>query len=601
MAEVLIQPKEGYIIDYISGKQVKASPEEVEATQVFSRILVEDYGYPKEHIQTRPQFFVKVRPSDTKKEYPVDIAVFNDRDKTDDSLYLIVECKKKNRKDGRTQLENYLTLSKANLGVWFNGEERFYLLKQNTDDGRVLFKEIPNIPKYGERLEDIGAIKREDLIVTHNLKSTFKAIRNYLAANAIGATRDEVLAQQLINLIFCKIFDERFTAPKSIVRFRVGLNESNADVRERVDKLFSDVKAKYKEVFTKEDTINLDDNSIAYIVGELQNYCLVDAERDVLADAFETFIDHALKGGQGQFFTPRNVVKMMVEILDPDDSDMIIDPACGSGGFIIESLRYVWNKIIGRYKAMGWTDTAILEEKIDVANKCIRGIDKDYFLSKIAKSYMAIMGDGKGGVFCEDSLERSENWGDKTRQKIHLGDFSVVLTNPPFGSKIPVTGEDKLKQYELAHKWKNKKGTNDWEKMKLADKEAPQILFIERCYQLLKNGGRMAIVLPDGVFGNNQLGYIRRFIMERFRLVAVIDIPLETFMPNTGTKTSILIVQKMKKADIPADYPVFMCVAETCGHDRRGNLKEEDDISNISMLFKEWSDKNNFSFKDYGK
>lgn len=601
MAEEQIQLKEGYIIDYISEQPVKASPEEVQATQVFSRVLVEDYGYPKPHIQTRPQFHVKVRPSDTKKEYPVDIAVFSDSERTDDSLYLIVECKKKNRKDGRTQLENYMTLSKANLGVWFNGEERFYLLKQNTDDGRVLFKEIPNIPKFGERLEDIGAIKREDLIVTHNLKSTFKAIRNYLAANAIGATRDEVLAQQLINLIFCKIFDERFTSPKSIVRFRVGLNEGRKDVRERIEKLFSDVKAKYKEVFTKEDVINLDDNSIVYIVGELQNYCLVDAERDVLADAFETFIDHALKGGQGQFFTPRNVVKMMVEILDPDDSDVIIDPACGSGGFIIESLRYIWNRIIDRYKNMGWTETAILEEKIDVANKCIRGIDKDYFLSKIAKSYMAIMGDGKGGVFCEDSLERPENWGDKTRQKVHLGDFSVVLTNPPFGSKIPVTGEDKLKQYELAHKWRNTKGTNEWKKDKLADKEAPQILFIERCYQLLKNGGRMAIVLPDGVFGNNQLGYIRRFIMQRFRLVAVIDIPLETFMPNTGTKTSILIVQKMKAEDIPHDYPVFMCVAETCGHDRRGNLKEEDDIAQISTLFKKWAIENHFTFKDYGK
>ena len=601
MAEALIQPKEGYIIDYISGQQVKASPEEVEATQVFSKILVEDYGYPKTQIQTRPQFHVKVRPSDTKKEYPVDIAVFSITEKTDDSIYLIVECKKKNRKDGRTQLENYLTLSKANLGVWFNGEERFYLLKQNTDDGRVLFKEIPNIPKFGEKLEEIGAIKREALIVTHNLKSTFKAIRNYLAANAIGATRDEVLAQQLINLIFCKIFDERFTPPKSTVRFRVGLNESNADVRERIEKLFSDVKAKYKEVFTKEDVISLDDNSIAYIVGELQNYCLVDAERDVLADAFETFIDHALKGGQGQFFTPRNVVKMMVEILDPDDNDMVIDPACGSGGFIIESLRYIWNKIITRYKEMGWTDTAILEEKIDVANKCIRGIDKDYFLSKIAKSYMAIMGDGKGGVFCEDSLERPENWGTKTQQKIDMGKFDVVLTNPPFGSKIPVTGEDKLKQYELAHKWKNKKDTNDWEKGKLADKEAPQILFIERCYQLLKNGGRMAIVLPDGVFGNNQLGYIRQFIMQRFRLVAVIDIPLETFMPNTGTKTSILIVQKMRKEDIPTDYPVFMCVAETCGHDRRGNIKEEDDISQISTVFRSWAKENNFSFKKYGK
>ena len=126
MAEKQIQQiKDGYIFDYISGVQVKASPEEVDATQVFSRILVEDYGYSKKQIQTRPQFHVKVRPSDTKKEYPVDIAVFNDKDKTDDSLYLIVECKKKNRKDGRTQLENYLTLSKANLGVWFNGEERF--------------------------------------------------------------------------------------------------------------------------------------------------------------------------------------------------------------------------------------------------------------------------------------------------------------------------------------------------------------------------------------------------------------------------------------------------------------------------------------------
>lgn len=590
--------KEGYILDYISGQQVKASPEEVEATQVFSRILVEDYGYPKDHIQTRPQFCVKVRPSDTKKEYPVDIAVFSDAEKTDDSIYLIVECKKKNRKDGRTQLEDYLTLSKANLGVWFNGEERFYLLKQNKEDGRVLFKEIPNIPKYGEKLEEIGAIKREDLIVTHNLKSTFKAIRNYLAANAIGATRDEVLAQQLINLIFCKIFDERFTAPKSIVRFRVGLNEKNEEVRERIEKLFSDVKAKYKEVFTNEDSISLDDNSIAYIVGELQNYCLIDAERDVLADAFETFIDHALKGGQGQFFTPRNVVKMMVEILDPDDSEMIIDPACGSGGFIIESLRYIWNNIIARYRQMGWSESAIMEEKIDVANKCIRGIDKDYFLSKIAKSYMAIMGDGKGGVFCEDSLERPENWSTKTRQKIHIGDFNVVLTNPPFGSKIPVTGEDKLKQFDLAHKWKYNKNNKIWEKGKLAEKEAPQILFIERCYQLLKYGGRMAIVLPEGIFGNNLLGYIRNYLLEKGRILAIIDVPIETFMPNTATKTSILVFQKMKKEDIPEDYPIYMAVAETCGHDRRGKSIEDDDIAEISSSFKDWCNSNNISIKN---
>ena len=147
--------KEGYIVDYISGLQVKETPEEVEAVQPFSKILVDDYGYPKELIHTRPQYRVKVRPSDTKKEYPVDIAVFTGKEHKDDEAYIIVECKKKNRKDGRTQLEDYLRLSKAYLGVWFNGEERLYLQKIEKD-GKVLFEEIPNIPRFGERVEDIG-------------------------------------------------------------------------------------------------------------------------------------------------------------------------------------------------------------------------------------------------------------------------------------------------------------------------------------------------------------------------------------------------------------------------------------------------------------
>lgn len=170
---------------------------------------------------------------------------------------------------------------------------------------------------------------------------------------------------------------------------------------------------------------------------------------------------------------------------------------------------------------------------------------------------------------------------------------------PPFGSKIPVEGEEKLKQYELAHKWKYNKKDNTWQMGGLAEKEAPQILFIERCYQLLSDGGRMAIVLPDGVLGNNKLGYIRQYILERFRLVAVIDLPLEAFMPNTQTKTSVLILQKMKKERIPADYPVFMCVAETCGHDRRGMTRDSDDIAQVAKDFKVWAKENNFSFKDY--
>lgn len=586
--------KEEYITDFISGKDVKATPEEVEAVQVFSKQLVEDYNYPKENIQTRPQFRVKVRPSDTKKEYPVDIAVFSNSKKQDDDAYIIVECKKKNRKDGKTQLQDYLRFSKAFLGVWFNGEERLFLRKIEKN-GRIEFEEIPNIPQYGQRVDDIGKYKRKDLKPTHNLKSTFKAIRNHLAGNTVGATRDEVLAQQLINLIFCKIYDEKFTEPDEIVTFRAGVDEDTNEIKNRILDLFKNVKRKYKDVLDQNDTISLDSKSIAYVVGELQNYCLIEAERDVIADAFETFIGHALKGGQGQFFTPRNVVKMMVGILDPTEDELVIDPACGSGGFLIETLKSVWIRLELEGQKYKWSKNNLQEEKMSFAVSNVRGIDKDSFLSKVAKAYMAVLGDGKSGIFCEDSLENPKNWDSKTQQKIHLESFDVLLTNPPFGSKIPVTGEDKLKQFDLGHKWKKNK-ENIWEKGKLKSKEAPQILFIERCLQLLKNKGRMAIVLPDGIYGNVSLEYIRTWILDKARIVAIIDVPLETFQPNTSTKTTIMVLQKLDKKEIPKDYPLFMAVAEKCGHDRRGRELAEDNINEVAAAFHKWAKENNFTF-----
>jgi type I restriction enzyme M protein len=586
---------ENKIIDYISGVELNATPEEVEAVQVFSRQLVEDYGYKKDQIQTRPQFRVKIRPSDTKKEYPVDIAVFKDKNKMEDEVYIIVECKKKNRKDGRSQLEDYLRFSKAGLGVWFNGEERFFLRKFEKG-GRIEFQEIPNIPIAGQRVDDIGKFRQKDLKQTHNLKAIFKSIRNHLAANTVGATRDEVLAQQLINLIFCKLYDEKNTAPNDIVRFRAGVDEKPKDVETRIIEIFKDVKTFLPEVIDEDDRIYLDTNSIVYVVGELQNYSLMNSERDVIADAFETFIGHALKGGQGQFFTPRNVVKMMVDILEPTETDKIIDPACGSGGFLIDALKYVWDIAERKYQKLGWKERQIEKKKIEIATNNFRGLDKDYFLSKVAKAYMNLIGDGTTGILCEDSLENPANWKPETQLKIQLGTFDILLTNPPFGSKIPVSGEEKLKQYELAHQWKKNKDKGGWDKYKIKDKEAPQILFIERCFQLLKDGGKMAIVLPEGTFGNTDLGYIRKFILERARLIAVIDVPLETFMPNTGTKTSILIVKKLDKKEIPSDYPVFMAIAESCGHDRRGNETEQDDINEIANQFNEWKKKVNLNF-----
>ncbi len=556
--------KERHIVDYISSKKIKATPEEIEAVQVFSKILVEDYKYPKKNIKTRPQHRVKVRPSDTKKEYPVDIAIFSDNKKQDKDIYIIVECKKSDRQDGITQLQDYLRFSRAYLGVWFNGRERVFIRKVEKK-GKIEFEKIPNIPIFGQRVDDIGKFKRQDLQPTHNLKATFKSIRNYLAGNAVGATRDEVLAQQLINLIFCKIYDEKFTEPENMVNFRAGINEKDSDIEERVLAIFESVKIKYKEVLN-DDVISLDATSIAYVVGELQSYCLIETERDVIADAFETFIGHALKGGQGQFFTPRNVVKMMVDILDPSDKSLIIDPACGSGGFLIESLRYVWKKIENKGSKYKWSAEHTKEEKMEFAINNIKGVDKDYFLSKVAKAYMIIIGDGKGGIVNEDSLDIPENWKNSTRQKIHLDEADVLITNPPFGTKIPVKGASKLNQYDLGYKWKKDKNKG-YSKGKLKEKEAPQILFIERCLDFLCKGGEMAIVLPEGIFGNTSDRYIWNYLLSKVTIKAIISMPEETFQPNTHFKTSILIA---KKEVTEKDYKFFMGLANTCGHNKNG-------------------------------
>lgn len=591
--------EDGYLIDYISGQEVKATPEEIEATQVFSKILVEDYGYPKKFIQTRPQYRVKIRPSDVKKEYPVDIAIFNSEKKHEDSIYIIVECKQKNRKDGKSQLEDYLRFSKAQLGVWFNGEERLNLRKFEKN-GQIYFEEIPDIPLYNQRVEDIGLYKRKDLIKPTNLKSIFKTMRNYLAGNVVGATRDEVLAQQLINVIFCKIYDEKFTKPEDMISFRAGIEEKEEDVANRIYELFDKVKNKYSDVLDETDSISkeLDPKSINYIVGSLQKYCLKDAERDAIGDAFEVFIGHALKGEQGQFFTPRNVVKMIVDMMDIKLTDKIIDPCCGSGGFLIESLRSIWKKADKEYGKLNWPESEIEIEKQKIAIENFRGIDKDYFLSKVCKAQMAILGDGRAGIFCENSLEVPAVWKRATQEKITLNSFDVLITNPPYGSKIKVVGNNILSQYDLAKKWSFDKKKKEWISGKVKESDAPQYLFVERCLQFLKPGGRMALVLPDGIFGNDKLAYIRNYITQNARILAIIDIPKETFMPHTSTKTSVILMQKNENnSKSNEDYNVFMAVCETCGHDRRGNIDEDkiDDISLVAEKYNNWRKSNDIN------
>jgi type I restriction enzyme M protein len=269
--------KLGYVEDYVSGIDVRATPEELEAVQVFSRRLAEDYDYDKAQIQTRPQFRVRKRPSDEERSFPVDIAIFENERKLEDDLFMIVECKKKTRKDGVAQLKLYLDMSPAQVGVWFNGDEHVYLRKIHHKDGRRTYEEIPNIPRKGQRIEDIGLFKRKDLKRPSNLKAVFRDIRNHLAGNVTGITRDEALAQEIINVLFCKIYDEINTGPDEVVTFRSGIDESPKDVKKRIVDLFDKrTRVEYSDVFDSKDSISLDPASLAYVVGELQNYSILE-------------------------------------------------------------------------------------------------------------------------------------------------------------------------------------------------------------------------------------------------------------------------------------------------------------------------------------
>lgn len=552
------------LVDYISGTIVNSTPEEIDAIQVFSKQLVEDYGYSKKQIQTRPQYRVRTCPSDTTKKYPLDIIVFSNNDKNEENEYIIVECKKKNRRDGVSQLQDYLRLSNAYIGVWFNGNERIFI-KKVEGKGKVAFEVIPNIPKCGQKLEDIGKFKRKDLKPTHNLKVVFNSIRNYLAGNATGTGRDEIIAQQLINLVFCKIYDEKFTNLEDVISFRVSINENSEVVKKRIIEIFNKVKTKYSEVIEVADSISLDADSIKYIVGELQNFCLIESERDIVADAFETFIGYSLKGSQGQFFTPRNVIKLMIKITNPQPNELLIDPACGTGGFLIEGLRSIWNVLDSNAKSYGWSDLALKEEKMSSAIKCINGIEKDDFLSKVTKAYMAILGDGKGGIFCEDSLKNVKEWKSSTQQRIDLNKFDVLLANPPFGKDIKVTGVDKLKQFDLAYNWK-KQGDTFIKTNKLKTEETIQILFIERSLKLITDGGKMAIILPETFFHAPKMRYVLHYMLKNNNIIWMIDLPHNTFRPHNNAKCVVVILEKGKHQQ---EF-INMAVAEEIGHDHLG-------------------------------
>jgi len=404
-------------------------------------------------------------------------------------------------------------------------------------------------------------IHKKDLQPINNLKIIFRDVRDYFAGNVTGITRDEKIVQNIMRLLFCKIYDEKTKHSEQLIDFGNRPNEDVRDFASRITKLFESVKDKYKDIFEKDEEIEILPTDLSFIVSKLEDFYLLDADRDIIADAFEELIGTAFRGGEGQFFTPRNVVQMMIDVLQPQSNEKIIDPACGSGGFLAHILQH------------------LLKNKIN--NHYIAGIDKDLFLSRLAKIYLTLLGESEYHIFCENSLENPKVWNRQTKDYIKLGTFDLILTNPPFGAKIPVVGNDLLKQYDLGHFWKNTNGV--WTLSKeLRDKQPPQILFIERILQLLKIGGRAGIVLPEGIFGNPSDRYIWEHIRQYASVIGVVSLSQETFQPSTHTKTSVVFLEKKKESR----SNVFFAIAKSIGHNKNGKETYKLDGSGTYLIDK---------------
>ncbi len=404
----------------------------------------------------------------------------------------------------------------------------------------------------------MSSLKKKDLKKSPNLKKTFIAINQHLYGKLKYTDTDtRARSKEIINLLLCKLVDEINKSPEDEMDIYIREEETEEELLERIQTFFQlKVKKKYPDIIGENEQITLNKDLLFIIIKKLEHISLLESSKDILSDAFEIFVSKMLKDEGGQFFTPPNIVKFMVNYLDPEEDSKVLDPACGHGGFLLEVKELLWSKIDNEQK------------KVKVISN-LHGIDKDLFLARICKLYLEILSGGKSKVFCEDSLDFI-SYRDQAKKVIRNNQFDSILTNPPFGAKIPINNKELLNKYEFGHIWKNIDG--NWQKKeKIVKQQPPQILFIERCVQLLKDGGKLGIVLPEGIFGNPSDRYIWDFLKSNGKILGIISLDQNTFQPYTCNKTSILFFQKLK--DIPDDYKIDFAIIDNVGHNKDGKTQ----------------------------
>ena len=591
---------EGKVFDYITGKPVKETDKE-RVRQRIARAIIHEYGIAAEDME--PDFKVKALGKSRK----LDIAIFKPGFKhSAENLYRIVVVEKEPKigtkgayrmrdpEEARKEFELLETvmadIKGCEYGLWTNGLEFFFFKKELTRFD-TKFKPIGDWPMGDDTFSvegrSMGRLRRaeRDMLLT-----AFRRCHNFIHGNE-GMPKDAAF-WQFLYLIFCKMYDEQ--QPNERRAFWAGAFEpfepaGQKQIRERIKPLFEQVKRKYTELFRGNEEITLSDRALAFIVSELSRYDFGRTDVDAKGAAYQEIVGNNLRGDRGQYFTPRGAIRLVVQMLAPKEHEKVLDSSCGTGGFLVETLRHMDELFHAQKKVKsGDEDTdqflSIRERLADYASHKVFGADFDPFLVRAAQMNVMMAGNSLGHLYHMNSLEFPAGHlpgVHPAKDAIPLGSVDIIMTNPPFGSDIPVTEPSILRQFELAHDWKRTTdGAGFYNTGTLKKSVSPEVLFIERCVQWLKPGGRMGIVLPDGILGNPGDEYIRYWILRHCWVLASIDLPVESFIveANVNILTSLLFLKKKPESVIQAedlgqktDYPVFMAVAEKVGFDRRGN------------------------------
>jgi len=488
------------------------------------------------------------------------------------------------------------------FGLWTNGADLSFRMREyHKRTGDPVFTELTDFPAPDETLEDLESAERKPMRVAagDSLLRTFKRCHDYIYGNQ--NRRDAFW--QLLYLIFAKILDEKSSSRE----FFVGATERNTEegerrIAKRIKGLFARAQEEYSDVFEGDEKIELKDRALAFVASELARYSLLSTDTDAKGMAYEAITSTTMKRERGQFFTPRNIIQMMVDIVDPQDGKKVLDPACGSGGFLVVALTHVRKRFLADTKCPYPDQPLPIElKRVDpkvrqYARNSLWGLDVDPDLRKAARMNMVMNNDGHGNIFEANTLElvaaqhpeatqrarqfMTEDMKTFVKRSGGLGSFDYVFTNPPFGAKIPVEDPDILRAFDLGHAWRKSQDT--WTKGEPQRKVSPEILFIEACFRFLKPGtGVMAIVLPNGILGNPGEGmeFVRWWMMRHTELIASIDLPGEAFLPQVSVQASCVFLRRRADDELrlvgksgPRQSPVFMAIAEQCGHGRRGEV-----------------------------